>query len=54
VTMIKAASRRTISRFKRNDSRIRRQIAGKYGRIQSNRTQSLLHQTSKKIIEHVD
>ncbi len=52
VTLIKAASRRTISRFKRNDSRIRRQIASKYGRIQSNRTQWLLHQTSKKIIEH--
>ena len=52
VTLIKAASRRTRSRFKRNDSRIRHQIASKYGRIQSNRTQWLLHQTSKKIIEH--
>src|SRR2546427_12364847 len=52
VTLIKSESRRTISRFKRNDSRIRREIASKYGRIQSNRTQWLLHQTSKKIIEH--
>src|SRR3989442_13952546 len=52
VTVIKAASRRTIARFKRNDSRIRRQIASKYGRIQTNRTQWLVHNVSKKIVRH--
>lgn len=52
VTMIKSISRRTIARFKRNDSRISRQIASKYGRIQTNRTQSLLHNASKKFVEH--
>src|SRR3989442_14930578 len=52
VTVIKAASRRTIARFKRNDSRISRQIARKYGRIQTNRTQWLVHNASKKIVRH--
>src|SRR3989441_9330536 len=52
VTVIKSASRRTIARFKRNDSRIRRQIARKYGRIQTNRTQWLVHNVSKKIVRH--
>ena len=52
VTVIKSASRRTIARFKRNDSRIRRQIASKYGRIQTNRTQWLVHNASKEIVRH--
>ena len=52
VTVIKSASRRTIARFKRNDSRIRRQIASKYGRIQTNRTQWLVHNASKEIVGH--
>jgi putative transposase len=52
VTMIKSVSRQTIAKFKRNDNRIRRQIASKYGRIQSNRTQWLLHNASKKLVEH--
>jgi len=52
VTMIKSSSRKTIARFKRDDSRIRRRIAGKYGRIQRNRTQWLLHNASKKLVDH--
>jgi len=52
VTMIKSSSRQTVARFKRDDSRIRRRIAGKYGRIQRNRTQWLLHNASKKLVDH--
>ena len=52
VTMIKSSSRQTIARFKRDDSRIRRRIAGKYGRIQRNRTQWILHNASKKLVDH--
>jgi putative transposase len=52
ITMIKSVSRRTIARFKRNDSRIRRQIASKYGRIQTDRTQWLVHNVSKRIVGH--
>ena len=52
VTMIKSSSRKTVARFKRDDCRIRRRIAGKYGRIQRNRTQWLLHNASKKLVDH--
>jgi putative transposase len=52
VTMIKSSSRQTVARFKRDDSRIRRKIADKYGRIQRNRTQWFLHNASKKLVDH--
>jgi putative transposase len=52
VTRIKSSSRRTVAKFKRDDSRIRRRIAGKYGRIQRNRTQSILHNATKKLVDH--
>lgn len=37
------------SRFKRNDSRIRKKIFQKYGKLQRNRVGDILHYTSKKI-----
>ncbi|MDE1827207.1 MAG: transposase [Thaumarchaeota archaeon] len=37
------------SRFKRNDSRIRKKIFQKYGKLQKNRVHNILHCTSKKI-----
>jgi putative transposase len=36
--------------FKRNDSRIRKKIASKYGRRRRNRIQHLLHSTTKRIV----
>ena len=38
------------SKFKRNDSRIRRKIFQKYGKLQKNRVHGILHYTSKKIV----
>ncbi|MGI0069947.1 MAG: RNA-guided endonuclease InsQ/TnpB family protein, partial [Nitrosopumilaceae archaeon] len=38
------------SKFKRNDSRIRKKIFQKYGRLQKNRVHNILHCTSKKIV----
>ena len=38
------------SRFKRNDSRIRKKIYQKYGELQTNRVHNILHCTSKKIV----
>ena len=52
MTEIKSASRRAIARFKRSDSRVRRQIASKYGRVQVNRTQWLIHNASREIVGH--
>ncbi len=51
VGKIKHRCRETVSHFKRNDYRIRKKIAGKYGRIGKNRTNDILHKTSKRIIE---
>ena len=52
VIMIKSSSRKTVAKFKRDDSRIRRRIAGKYGRIQRNRTRWILHNATKKLVDH--
>jgi IS605 OrfB family transposase len=38
------------SRFRRNDSRIRKKIFQKYGRLQKNRINDILHCTSKNIV----
>ncbi|MGI0046240.1 MAG: RNA-guided endonuclease InsQ/TnpB family protein [Nitrosotalea sp.] len=38
------------SKFRRNDSRIKKKIFQKYGRLQKNRIHNILHCTSKKII----
>ena len=38
------------SRFRRNDSRIRKKIFQKYGKLQKNRVHNILHCTSKKIV----
>ncbi|HKU32477.1 MAG TPA: transposase [Candidatus Nitrosotalea sp.] len=38
------------SKFRRNDSRIRKKIFQKYGKLQKNRAHSILHYTSKKIV----
>ena len=48
----KAAARYTVSRFRRDDHRVKRRIAGKYGRIQRNRTGWTLHNTTKKLVKH--
>lgn len=37
------------SKFRRNDSRIRKKIFQKYGKLQTNRVHNILHCTSKKI-----
>ena len=50
-TEIKARCRETKSHFKRNDARIRRVVYGKYGRIQRNRVNSLLHNVSASIVK---
>jgi len=50
-TRIKSTYRLVQSRFKRNDSRIRRQLYGKYGLKQRNRVRPLLHSVSKSIVE---
>jgi putative transposase len=52
VVAVKTAAKQTVARFKRDDSRIRRRIASKYGRIQNHRTQWLLHNTSKRLVNH--
>ena len=52
VVAVKTAAKQTVARFKRDDSRIRRRIASKYGRIQRHRTQWLLHNTSKRLVDH--
>jgi putative transposase len=49
---VRAAARYTVSRFRRDDHRVRRRIAGKYGRIQRNRTGWTLHNTTKKLARH--
>ncbi len=50
-TEVKASCKETKSHFKRNDTRIRRRIYGKYGRIQRNRVGSLLHNVSASIVK---
>ena len=49
---VKTAAKQAVARFKRDDSRIRRRIASKYGRIQRHRTQWLLHNVSKRLVDH--
>jgi len=41
---------RIIRSFKRDDARIRKRIASKYGRRRSNRTQQLLHTVTKRVV----
>ncbi|HVH16341.1 MAG TPA: transposase [Candidatus Angelobacter sp.] len=52
VNRIKASARYAIARFRRDDHRVRRRIASKYGRIQRNRTGWILHNTTKKLAQH--
>lgn len=49
---VKAKCTQTKGRFKRNDVRVRRALYSKYGQIQKNRVNSILHNVSKKIVEH--
>ncbi|HVH16141.1 MAG TPA: transposase [Candidatus Angelobacter sp.] len=49
---VNMATRQTVARFKRDDNRIKRRIAGKYGHIRRQRTQWLLHNVSKKLVKH--
>jgi len=49
---VKAQCRETSSHYKRNDVQIRKALYGKYGMIQKNRVSQLLHNVSKKIVEH--
>jgi len=49
-TRIKAQCRETKHHMKRNDVRVRRRVFGKYGRIQKNKVQQILHHTSKLIV----
>jgi putative transposase len=50
-TRIKSDYRFVNSHFKRNDSRIRKRIHGKYGRKQRNRVQPLIHNVSRRIVD---
>jgi len=50
-TRIKAQCRETKRYMTRNDVRLRRQVYGKYGRIQKNKVQQILHHASKLIVE---
>jgi putative transposase len=52
VNRVKAAARYTVARFRRDDYRIRGSIAGKYGRIQRDRTGWILHNTTRKLVKH--
>lgn len=45
-------TRSIIRAFKRNDVRIRKQLAGKYGRRRRNRINQLLHKVSRAIVQH--
>ena len=51
VAEIKARCRETKKHFRRNDIRMRRQIFGKYGNIQRNRVQWILHNISASIVK---
>ena len=50
-TEIKATYREVKSHFRRNDDRIRKKIYRKYGIKQRNRVNTILHKTSKAIVE---
>ncbi|HEV2119107.1 MAG TPA: RNA-guided endonuclease TnpB family protein, partial [Candidatus Bathyarchaeia archaeon] len=50
-TRIKSDYRFVNSHLKRNDSRIRRRIQGKYGRKQRNRVQPLIHNVSRRVVD---
>lgn len=50
-TRIKARYRETKRHMKRKDARVRRGLYGKYGRIQRNKVQQILHHASKLIVE---
>jgi putative transposase len=50
-TEIKHRYREVKRHFRRNDARIKKQIFGKYGKLQRDRVNQILHQTSKVIVE---
>lgn len=50
-TEIKQTYREVKSHFKRNDGRIRRRIFGKYGTLQRNRVQPILHNVSASVVK---
>ncbi|HZY47450.1 MAG TPA: IS200/IS605 family accessory protein TnpB-related protein, partial [Candidatus Bathyarchaeia archaeon] len=52
VTMVKSAARQAMAGFTRDDRRIRPRIFGKYGCIERNKTQWLMHNVSKKLVDH--
>jgi IS605 OrfB family transposase len=45
-------ARYTVARFRRDDHRVRRRIARKYGRIQRARTGWIMHNTTKRLVEY--
>ena len=51
VTEIKSKYREVKRHFKRNDVRISKHINGKYGRIQRDKVQQILHRASKLIVQ---
>ena len=51
---VAATTRSIISSFKRNDARIRKKIASKYGRRRRDRTNHLLHKVTKRIVEQAE
>ncbi len=51
-TRIKSIYREAKSHYRRNDARVRRRIYGKFGLRQENRVTQVLHNVSKKIVNH--
>ncbi|WKT57535.1 transposase [Candidatus Nitrosotenuis chungbukensis] len=51
ITKIKERYRKVTSHFKRNDTRIRRKIFQKYGTKQKCKTQQIIHNITKKLVE---
>ncbi len=52
VVKIKGRYRKKVSHFKRNDRRIRKKIASKYGKRSKNRTRQIVHKVSKEIVNN--
>lgn len=50
-TRIKSTCRYVKSHFKRNDTRIRTRVFSKYGELERNRVQPLLHNVSRRIVD---
>ena len=53
-TKVKNKIRQTRRHFKRNDTRIRKRVYAKYGRLERDRVGWILHNTSASIVKHAE